>query len=107
MCIGVLDIYGFEEFENNSLEQFFINWANEVLQQHFNYHIFKSLQEEYVRDGVTQVASSFVDNAECLALIESRHPPGILTVLDEELKMPNCSDETFVRRLVTQPKNIN
>ncbi|RXH73031.1 hypothetical protein DVH24_012715 [Malus domestica] len=68
--IGVLDIYGFECFKDNSFEQFCINFANEKLQQHFNEHVFKMEQEEYSKEEIDWSYIEFIDNQDVLDLIE-------------------------------------
>ena len=56
VTIGILDIFGFEVFEENLFEQLTINYANEKLQQHFIGHIFK--QEQQVRVRCPRIRSS-------------------------------------------------
>ncbi len=50
--IGVLDIYGFEIFDQNGFEQLAINFVNEKLQQIFISLTLKAEQEEYVAEGI-------------------------------------------------------
>ena len=95
--IGVLDIYGFEHFAKNSFEQFCINYANEKLQQEFNQHVFKLEQEEYLKEQIDWTFIDFSDNQPCIDLIEGKL--GILSLLDEESRLPMGSDEQFVRKL--------
>lgn len=95
--IGVLDIYGFETFDSNSFEQFSINYANEKLQQQFNQHVFKLEQEVYLKEGIVWTMIDFYDNQPCIDLIEAKL--GILDLLDEECRMPNGSDSSWVAKL--------
>jgi len=97
--IGVLDIFGFELFQKNSLEQFLINYANEKLQQFFNHQIFKLEQKIYEEEQIDWTVIEFKDNQECLDLIEQRRPPGILSILDEECKFPKATDETLITKM--------
>ncbi|KAM7173413.1 unconventional myosin-VI isoform 4-T5 [Macrochelys suwanniensis] len=92
--IGVLDIAGFEYFEHNSFEQFCINYCNEKLQQFFNERILKEEQELYQKEdlGVNEV--HYVDNQDCIDLIEAKLV-GVLDILDEENRLPQPSDQHF------------
>ncbi|WOL20211.1 myosin-15 isoform X1 [Canna indica] len=96
--IGVLDIYGFECFRNNSFEQFCINFANEKLQQHFNEHVFKMEQEEYRNEEINWSYIEFIDNQDVLDLIEKK-PIGIISLLDEACMFPRSTHETFSTKL--------
>ncbi|GMH25517.1 hypothetical protein Nepgr_027360 [Nepenthes gracilis] len=96
--ISILDIYGFESFQENSFEQFCINYANERLLQHFIRHLLKLEQEDYEADGIDWTKVHFEDNQECLNLFEKK-PLGLLSLLDEESNFPKSTDLSFANKL--------
>ncbi|XP_054617381.1 unconventional myosin-VI-like isoform X6 [Dunckerocampus dactyliophorus] len=102
--IGVLDIAGFEYFEHNSFEQFCINYCNEKLQQFFNERILKEEQELYQREGLGVNEVHYVDNQDCIDLVEAK-VLGILDILDEENRLPQPSDQHFTDTVHNKHKN--
>ncbi|XP_045150869.1 unconventional myosin-Ib isoform X2 [Echinops telfairi] len=97
--MGVLDIYGFEIFEDNSFEQFIINYCNEKLQQIFIELTLKEEQEEYIREDIEWTHIDYFNNAIICDLIEN-NTSGILAMLDEECLRPGTvTDETFLEKL--------
>ncbi|XP_038160846.1 unconventional myosin-VI-like isoform X4 [Cyprinodon tularosa] len=102
--IGVLDIAGFEYFEHNSFEQFCINYCNEKLQQFFNERILKEEQELYQKEGLGVNEVHYVDNQDCIDLVEAK-VLGILDILDEENRLPQPSDQHFTDTVHSKHKN--
>ena len=103
VCLGVLDIFGFEIFETNGFEQFCINYVNEKLQQIFIELTLKSEQEEYQKEGIQWTPIEYFNNKIVVELIESKRPPGVMAILDDVCQTMHAvsegADEKFVQKL--------
>ncbi|XP_070211520.1 unconventional myosin-Id-like [Littorina saxatilis] len=103
--IGVLDIYGFEIFDNNSFEQFCINYCNEKLQQLFIELVLKQEQEEYMREGIEWVHVDYFNNKVICDLVELPHK-GVLAILDEAcLSVGKVTDEMYLDAMAQKLKS--
>jgi myosin-6 len=96
--IGILDIAGFEYFRHNSFEQFCINYCNEKLQQFFNQRVLKDEQELYVKEAIKFKEVEYVDNQDCIDLIEASKT-GILGILDDVARAPQATETGFAEKL--------
>uniref|UniRef100_A0A670HTF7 Myosin IIIB n=1 Tax=Podarcis muralis TaxID=64176 RepID=A0A670HTF7_PODMU len=95
MNVGILDIFGFENFTRNSFEQLCINIANEQIQFYFNQHIFALEQMEYQNEGIDAPMVDYEDNRPLLDTFLQK-PMGLLSLLDEESRFPQATDLTLV-----------
>ncbi|MEQ2303466.1 Unconventional myosin-Ie [Ameca splendens] len=105
--IGVLDIYGFEIFQQNGFEQFCINFVNEKLQQIFIELTLKAEQEEYVQEGIKWTPIEYFNNKVVCDIIESKlNPPGIMSILDDVCATMHAkgegADQTLLQKLQGQ-----
>ncbi|PVD32922.1 hypothetical protein C0Q70_08369 [Pomacea canaliculata] len=97
--LGLLDIYGFEAFASNSLEQLCINYANERLQQHYVSNFLQHLQTEYEDECITWIPISVNDNQSCVDLLDGRL--SIFSILNEEVYMNRkINDATLNDRIL-------
>uniref|UniRef100_H2YUN0 Myosin motor domain-containing protein n=1 Tax=Ciona savignyi TaxID=51511 RepID=H2YUN0_CIOSA len=91
--IGLLDIFGFEDFVKNSFEQFCINYASEHLQHYCIKHTFQLEQEEYRAEGLTWKEVDYADNSGCLLLYEKKIT-GLFHLIDENF--PGANNHTLL-----------
>lgn len=101
-CIGLLDIFGFEIFVENSFEQVCINYCNEMLQNHFNFVVFTAEKNLYLQEGIVCETIEFRDNSEVIREIES-----MFKSLDEEARIPKGTSKTWFDKLKRGAKLAN
>ena len=119
--VGVLDIFGFERMQFNTLEQLCINYTNEKLHQVFINEVFEGEKRIYESEGIDPGAIEFTDNAAVLEMNSGCNPHDIsgksgatakeinvkkkrstFGILDDVCKQESATDEAFCERLVKQ-----
>ena len=101
--IGLLDIFGFENFAFNTFEQLCINFTNEKLQQHFMDALVKLQQADYKREAINVQVIAFPDNSKQIELIDHKSK-GVMAMLDEECAVPKGSEINFVDKMTASFK---
>ncbi|KAJ1412827.1 P-loop containing nucleoside triphosphate hydrolase protein, partial [Ochromonadaceae sp. CCMP2298] len=96
--VGVLDIFGFENFGVNGLEQLLINYANEALQNTFHETLFKREVALFREEGIDFNLREFPSNDLCVELIAGRGG-SVLRTLDSVCRLTKASDERFCEEL--------
>ena len=104
--IGLLDIFGFECFKVNSFEQLCINYTNEKLQQLYISYVFKSEENEFIKEGLKDFLCelNFIDNQVIIDLMD-QYPMGVFNLLDESCSIVGDDDKLLNKIKQTHAKN--
>lgn len=93
--VQLLDIFGFDSFEHNSIDQMLINYANEMLHKQFNSYVFQIEMELYENENINYDRIEYSDNTENCELLGN----GIFRILDDQCRLPHPTDKRFIAQL--------
>ena len=97
-CIGVLDIFGFENFDVNSFPQLCINLTNEKLHHLFIEHIFEVEQRFYETEDIEWSVIGYQNNKPVIDLITRK--PGLFALInDASNQKGGATDEALLLNL--------
>ncbi|XP_047286140.1 unconventional myosin-XVI isoform X4 [Homo sapiens] len=105
--IGILDIFGFEEFQKNEFEQLCVNMTNEKMHHYINEVLFLHEQVECVQEGVTMETAYSPGNQNGVLDFFFQKPSGFLTLLDEESQMIWSVESNFPKKLQSLLESSN
>ncbi len=99
--IRLLDIFGFECFNFNSVEQMCINFTNEKLQQLYIGDVFVAEKNEFIKEGLRDYLTEikFKDNQPIIELMD-KQGSGLFSLLDDTC-IANKDDKTFYSVILT------
>ncbi|KAJ8350779.1 hypothetical protein SKAU_G00259090 [Synaphobranchus kaupii] len=100
--IGILDVFGFEEFQRNGFEQLCVNMSSERIQQYITEVLFLQEQSESLHEGVAMETLHSPGNQPAVLDFVFQEPQGLLLVLDEESQAPEPDEQNLYQRLQAQ-----
>lgn len=92
-AIVIHDMFGFECFNRNGLEQLMINTLNEQMQYHYNQRIFISEMLEMEAEDIDTVNFNFYDNKTALDNLLTK-PDGLFYIIDDASR--SCQDQDLI-----------
>ncbi|NWU92324.1 MYO16 protein, partial [Upupa epops] len=97
--IGVLDIFGFKEFQRNAFEQLCVNMTNERIHQYINEVLFLQEQAECIQEGVAMETVYSPGNHTAALDFFFQKPSGFLSMLDEESQSVWSVEQSLSKRI--------
>uniref|UniRef100_A0A8K9XUZ3 Myosin XVI n=1 Tax=Oncorhynchus mykiss TaxID=8022 RepID=A0A8K9XUZ3_ONCMY len=103
--IGILDIFGFEEFQRNGFEQLCVNMTNERVRLYVSEVLFQQEQAECLQEAVAMETLRSPGNQPAILDFFFQKPQGLLSVMDEESQSLRPTEQTLYKRLQTHLDN--
>ncbi|KAL4496738.1 hypothetical protein ABPG73_011704 [Tetrahymena malaccensis] len=106
--IEILDIFGFEVFENNSFEQLCINFANEKLQQLYISYIYEGEKNIFKQQGLEKylLEIKYTDNKSIIEALEKpKDPIGVFNLIDDSSNLSTGSDLNLISQMEKEHKS--
>ncbi|KAH8412845.1 hypothetical protein KR009_006225, partial [Drosophila setifemur] len=97
--IVIHDMFGFECFNRNGLEQLMINTLNEQMQYHYNQRIFISEMLEMEAEDIDTINLNFYDNKTALDNLLTK-PDGLFYIIDDASR--SCQDQDLIMDRVSE-----
>uniref|UniRef100_A0A286XUV3 Myosin XVI n=1 Tax=Cavia porcellus TaxID=10141 RepID=A0A286XUV3_CAVPO len=105
--IGILDIFGFEEFQKNEFEQLCVNMTNEHVHHYIKDALFLQEQTECIQEGVAMETAYSPGTQTGVLDFFFQKPSGFLSLLDEESQTSWTAEPNLPKKLQSLLESSN
>uniref|UniRef100_A0A8D8MAI6 Neither inactivation nor afterpotential protein C n=1 Tax=Cacopsylla melanoneura TaxID=428564 RepID=A0A8D8MAI6_9HEMI len=101
-CVGILDMYGFECYQKNEMEQLFVNTLNEQLQYSYNQKVFVWEMQEQEEEEVPITPLQYYDNKPTIDELLNKPEPMDVPNAVFQTKPLNGSTQSILQQGINQ-----